>query len=102
MANDAQCRVDTPVTSPVKGPNAAPDSDWFKSRTVFRDGNQEAARGTRHVDHLHGEAPDTVTPDSHDIGIPRDTQGDVARAAGYLLVKPVMPRVTQTETKAAH
>jgi hypothetical protein len=50
----------------------------------------------------YGEAPDTVTPDSHDIGIPRDTQGDVARAAGYLLVKPVMPRVTQTETKAAH
>lgn len=42
--------VNTPVASPAKGTNAAPDSGR-SSQTVFRDGNTVAARGTRCVDH---------------------------------------------------
>ena len=42
--------VNTPVASPAKGTNTAPDSGR-SSQTVFRDGNTVAARGTRCVDH---------------------------------------------------
>ena len=46
----ALVRVNTPVASPAKGTNTAPDSGR-SSHTVFRDGNTVAARGTRCVDH---------------------------------------------------